>query len=85
MAYAKPIVTIELEEYSELLSLKEGLKGDDFMNMAKEVVVSLINNMMQPEKAINELRSNGIFLVLNNSQMRAGGLLTKEDITITKK
>jgi len=63
--YDKPKVTIDLDEYNSLLDEKNRIVGDEYVNMAKIVIASLLNNRMDARRTSDELKAKGISFILN--------------------
>jgi len=83
MAYDKPKVTIDLDEYNELLAEKNRIIGDEFVLLARTVIATLLNNQMNPRKAEEDLKSLGIGFFVNESMTSVGRILP-ENISIFK-
>lgn len=81
MAHDKPKVTIDLEEYNELLREKESLKGDEYVTMAKTAMASFLNNRLDPARSKEDLKRQGIIFTVTQTY---GGEYTKDSFYLGK-
>ena len=80
MAYDKPKVTIDLEEYNSLLDEKNRIVGDEYSVLAKTVIATLVNCNFNLVMASEELKRVGIMFFVNNMT----GRVTSEAVCIAK-
>jgi hypothetical protein len=83
MPYDKPKVTIDLDEYQELLKLKEEVRGDEFVTMAKIVIATIFNEKQNPTQISSSLRQFGINFFVHGNGM-GYGIITPENVHIEK-
>lgn len=50
MAYDKPKVTIDLDQYNELIEIKQKANSEDNLLMAKQILISIIRAEFRPER-----------------------------------
>ncbi len=74
MAYDKPKVTIDLEEYNFLKEEKNRIVGDEYVNMAKIVLCALFNSNLNVEKAQKELKDVNILFAVTSDFTRTTGI-----------
>lgn len=60
--YDKPKITIDLDEYNDLLKLKETVSSDEQIIAAKKVVFSIIRNRGNVEETKRDMAREGIVL-----------------------
>lgn len=83
MLYEKPKVTIDLDEYNELIKLKEAASSDETLLMAKQVVATIVNNRGDLPKSVEHLKYQKIKIVVINSGTSVDGI-GAENIIIEK-
>lgn len=83
MPYDKPKVTIDLEEYQELLKLKDEISGDEFVTMAKIVIATVLNEKQNPAQISSSLRHLGINFFVHGYG-NGYGMITPENVHIEK-
>jgi hypothetical protein len=85
MPYDKPKITIDFEEYQELKNLETSIVGDEYVNMAKEVVAAFMRNNLNLERANLELEKKGIIFGMSVNHSRGTYGIEAKDIYIVKK
>lgn len=80
MAYDKPKVTIDLDEYNELIE-KSKITVEDTVLMAKEIVLSFVETRGDINAAVNQINHKGIKISIPNLGTRTGSV---EDISFIR-
>jgi hypothetical protein len=83
MAYDKPKVTIDLEEYNSLLDERNRIVGDEYIMLAKTVIATLINSQFHIPKSSEELKRHGIAFFVSNS-FSTNSKVSPENVIIAK-
>lgn len=84
MAYDKPKVTIDLEEYNELLKQHDKPVVIN-ETMYKIVIAELINSRGDISRAMHSIKSQGVYFIINNADALQIGLkLIGEDIEVKR-
>lgn len=81
MAHDKPKVTIDLEEYAELLEKTKTVNVDATILGLKTVIASMVNNRMDMQRIRTEIDKKGILFSIQ--QNYTGREVLPEDILIT--
>lgn len=81
MAFTKPMVTIELDEYT-LLKEQAKPKTDDDFQMAKEVIAALLNSNMDMHSVNDMMVKKKIRFWIQPSSFKATKLVEAGDIYI---
>lgn len=84
MAYDKPKVTIDLEEYNELLSEKNRSSSDEFVLMAKKVIASFLNNRNDVKSTMADLQKQGIAFFVSAPTHSMVDKISHEHVGISK-
>ena len=81
MAYDKPKVTIDLDEYSELIEKAKTVNADEFIQDAKIVIATFLNSKLNPGQTTEILKRNNIAFAITDTM---GGELKPSNIIIKK-
>lgn len=81
MGYDKPKVTIDLEEYQDLLKIRDGFNSDEYVIAAKKVVASMLNGRGNVNEIHFVLKKENILFSVNADQ-RYGSAINFNDIVI---
>jgi hypothetical protein len=81
MSYNTPKVTIDLDEYNELIEKNKVSIPDEALKDAKTVIAMIVNSRFNMQMTRDELARRGISFQVRNTM---GSALTHEDILITK-
>lgn len=84
MAYDKPKVTIDLEEYNNLNKRADSFTSDEYVMNARITIAALLNNQMNIGRTYETLSKEGIAFAVRNLSMSTRRELTWEDIFIGK-
>lgn len=80
MQYTPAKVTIELNEYNELLLLKN-VDKDDMVFICKEVICAFLSAHLDPNKALDQMKARGVSLTVQHT---GRGVYEPEHIVIGK-
>lgn len=84
MAYDKPKVTIDLEEYTDLKKRVDSFTSDEYVMNARITIAALLNNQMNIGRTHEVLSREGIRFSVTNPSMSTRRELIWEDVIIEK-
>lgn len=84
MAYDKPKVTIDLEEYTDLKKQSDAFTFDEYVLNARITIAALLNNQMNIGRTHDVLSREGIRFSVMKPHMSTRIDLCWEDILIEK-
>ena len=85
MTRDKPKVTIDLEEYNELIQLKSAQSSDEKVITAKIVIAAILNNRTDTRGTVEELKRLGIDFGVTQISSMSDGRITADNIYFNKK
>jgi hypothetical protein len=85
MAYDKPKVTIDIEEYNSLIDEKNKLSSDEYVTMAKTAMAAFMNHRGNINDIVYDLKKAGIAFYVHYPDDSSGNdRLTAKNISISK-
>lgn len=84
MAYDKPKVTIDLEEYTDLKKRADSFTSDEYVMNARITIAALLNNKLHVGRTYEVLCREGIKFVVRQISQSTMRELTWEDIVMEK-
>jgi hypothetical protein len=78
--YSKPKVTIDLDEYNNLIKAKNDFNADKYVTAAKKVVFSFMRHNGDWKRASDDLKREGIVFFIKQSNI---AMPSEDDVLIS--